>query len=58
MDDPGYMDAVRRFKQGVLKDNPIMCYTEVNVRYSERKSACEYLAIRSPSGLKIMEYCL
>ena len=33
LDDPGYMDVVRRFKQGVLKDNPIMCCTEVNVRY-------------------------
>ena len=31
LDDPGYMDADRRFKQGVLRDNPIMCCTEVDV---------------------------
>ena len=33
LDDPGYMDADRRFKQGVLRDNPIMCCTEIDVGY-------------------------
>ncbi|KAK3684505.1 hypothetical protein LTR37_020217 [Vermiconidia calcicola] len=33
LDDPGYADADRRFKQGALRDNPIMCCTEVEVSY-------------------------
>ncbi|KAK3721707.1 hypothetical protein LTR37_002872 [Vermiconidia calcicola] len=35
LDDPGYADADRRFKQGALRDNPIMCCTEVEVTYDE-----------------------
>lgn len=31
LDDPGYMDADRRFKQGVLRDNPLMCCTEIEM---------------------------
>ena len=31
LDDPDYMDVDRRFKQGVLRDNPIMCCTEIDV---------------------------
>jgi hypothetical protein len=33
LDDPGYVDVDRRFKQGALKDNPLICCTEVDVHY-------------------------
>lgn len=33
LDDPDYADADRRFKQGALRDNPILCCTEVYVEY-------------------------
>lgn len=33
LEDPGYVDADRRFKQGTLRDNPILCCTEIDVGY-------------------------
>ena len=35
LDDPGYADADRRFKQGALRDNPILCCTEVTLDFKE-----------------------
>ena len=35
LDDPGYADADRKFKQGSLRDNPILCCTEVDVGYED-----------------------
>ena len=34
LDDPGYAEVDRSFKQGVLRDNPILCCTEIDVDYS------------------------
>jgi hypothetical protein len=31
LDDPGYADADRKYKQGALRDNPIICCTEVDI---------------------------
>ena len=31
LDDDAYIDADRRYKKGVLRDNPILCCTEVKL---------------------------
>ena len=31
LDDPGYADADRKYKQGALRDNPLICCTEVDI---------------------------
>lgn len=33
LDDPGYAEADRTFKQGAIRDNPLICCTEVDVGY-------------------------
>lgn len=33
LDDPGYAAADREFKTGAIRDNPLMCCTEVEVGY-------------------------
>jgi hypothetical protein len=31
LDDPGYADADRNFKQGAIRDNPLICCTEIDL---------------------------
>ena len=35
LDDPGYADVDRRFKQGAIRDNPLICTTDVDLRYGD-----------------------
>ena len=35
LDDPDYVDVDRRFKTGALRDNPILCCTEVEIEYKD-----------------------
>ncbi|OQO08395.1 hypothetical protein B0A48_06265 [Cryoendolithus antarcticus] len=34
LDDPEYAEVDRKFKQGALRDNPLICCTEIQVKYS------------------------
>lgn len=35
LDDPGYAQADREFKQGAIRDNPLLCCVEVDVGYGD-----------------------